>query len=700
MAPEAPRAQASTWLLDNGPRELEALFRAIVYHPSVPVLIADNDRNYRDASAGAGRLLGLSRDEIIGRRMDDFADPSFKPRIPELWSAFLGSGEQEGALRLAGPDGTLWEVEYTAKGNVLPVRHLLVLRDKERADGGEKDPIPSWVQDYALFLLDADGQIVSWYSGAERIYGYRGDEVADKHVSCLQPGEEESGAEPRHELDRAAAEGHFGSEAWHVRKNGSRFWANVITMALRDEKGELRGFARVVRDFSERYERDEKLRRSRALVRPVPLESTIAGIVSGEFDRIPEANDAFLNLVGYSRDDLLAGRLRWPDLTPPECAALDDLAHEEGLRFGACTPYEKELLRKDGTRVPVLVATAVLKLSPFRWITFVQDLRERDHLENVGDEDVAGKKNFEEMVGNSAALRRILRQVEVVAPTDANVLVLGETGTGKELVARAIHRLSPRKNFSFVTLNCAAIPTGLLESELFGYEKGAFTGALSQKIGRFELAHRGTLFLDEVGDIPLDLQPKLLRALQEKSFERLGGTRTIPIDVRLVAATNRNLTQMMGDKLFRSDLYYRLKVFPITTPPLRDHPEDIPVLARHFTQKYAREMNKQITKIPSDTMRALANWSWPGNVRELENFIERAVILSRGPNLRAPLAEIRSGTSGPAGDSTLEQVEREHVIRVLRETGGVISKAATRLGMPRTTLNALMRKLGVSRKDL
>ena len=402
----------------------------------------------------------------------------------------------------------------------------------------------------------------------------------------------------------------------------------------------------MVRDFSERHERDEKLRRSRARVRPIPPESTIAGIVSGEFDRIPEANDAFLKLVGYSREDLLAGRLHWPDLTPPEYSALDDLAHEEGLRFGACTPYEKELLRKDGTRVPVLVATAVLKLSPFRWITFVQDLRERDQVESVGDDDVEGKQNFEEMVGNSAALRRILRQVEVVAPTDANVLILGETGTGKELVARAIHRLSPRKNFPFITLNCAAIPTGLLESELFGYERGAFTGALSQKIGRFEMAHRGTLFLDEVGDIPLDLQPKLLRALQEKAFERLGGTRTIPIDVRLVAATNRNLTQMMGDKLFRSDLYYRLKVFPITTPPLRDHPEDIPVLARHFTQKYAREMNKQIDKIPSDTMQALVSWPWPGNVRELENFIERAVILSRGPNLRAPLAEIRPDAIG------------------------------------------------------
>ncbi len=699
----ASQSQPTRWLVERGPQELELLFRAIVYHPSAPILVTDNDRNYLDASAGAGKLLGLPRDKIIGRRMDDFAGPGFKPKLSKLWGAFLEQGEQEGSLQLRSPDGKLRDVEYTAKGNVLPVRHVLVLRDKTApAETGqtEKGRSPSWVQDYALFLLDVSGCIAAWYSGAGRIYGYNEGEALGQHISFLYPSEDTLSVKLREELKRAAAEGHFGSEAWHVKKDGSRFWANVITMALKDESGELQGFARVVRDFSERHEKDEKLRRSRAHIRPIPAESTIAGIVSGEFDRIPEVNDAFLELVGYSREDLASGRLSWPDLTPPEYAALDELAHEEGLRFGACTPYEKELLCKDGTRIPVLVVTAVLKLSPFRWITFVQDLRERDRLESVEDEAVKISDDFVEIVGSSAALRRVQRQVEVVAPTDANVLILGETGTGKELVARAIHRLSPRRNFPFVTLNCAAIPTGLLESELFGYEKGAFTGALSQKIGRFEMAHRGTLFLDEVGDIPLDLQPKLLRALQEKAFERLGGTRTIPIDVRLVAATNRNLTQMMGDKLFRSDLYYRLKVFPITTPPLRDHPEDIPVLVRHFTQKYAREANKQIDKIPSETMRALVSWSWPGNVRELENFIERSVILSRGPALRAPLAEIRADGLEAGSSSTLEQVEREHIIRVLRAAGGVVSTAATRLGVPRTTLNAMMRKLGISRKDL
>jgi len=575
----------------------------------------------------------------------------------------------------------------------------VVLRDKTVHNGSALSEIPAWVQEYALFLLDVDGNIAAWYSGAERIYGYTAAEVLGQHAAMLYPADDTLQAHLDEELSRSVSQGHFADEGWCARKDGSRFWANVVTISLKDEKGTLRGYARVVRDFSERRERDEKLRVSRTRLQPPTAETMIAGIVSGEFDRIPEANDAFLELIGYSREDLLNGSLHWPELTPPEYFALDELAHEEGLRFGACTPFEKELIRKDGTRIPVLVATAVLKLSPFRWISFIQDLSVGAQPENHQDEVTEVKHDFSEIVGRSVAMNRILGQIELVAPTNATVLILGETGTGKELVARAVHHISPRRDRPFVTLNCAAIPTGLLESELFGYERGAFTGALSQKIGRFEMANRGTLFLDEVGDIPLDLQPKLLRALQEKAFERLGGTKTIPIDVRLVAATNRNLTQMMGDKLFRSDLYYRLKVFPITTSPLRDHPEDIPILVRHFTEKYARQMGKKLDNIPPDTMRALVGWQWPGNVRELENFIERAVILSSGISLRAPLAEIRPDAAEPAGDSTLEQVERNHVVRVLGETDWVISRAATRLGMPRTTLNALMRKLGIFRKD-
>lgn len=586
---------------------------------------------------------------------------------------------------------TTWLFEHGPKELELLLRAIQSRPSPLLSDGASDN--------YALVLVDADGLIVAWHPGAERIFGYQSSEVIGKSISLVDP-EETPLSLTREQLKRASAEGHAGREGRQAKKDGSRFWANTIALALKDEHGDLQGFGMAVRDFSERHEEDEKLRKSRARLRAVPAKSTIAGVVSGESDRTLEANDTFLAMAGYSREDLETGRMNWLELTPPEYLRLDDLAHEEGLLFGACTPFEKELIHKDGTRIPVLVATAVLKLSPYKWITFVQDLRERDRQESVDGNAVEPTKDFGEIVGGSAAMKRVMGQVEVVAPTDATVLILGETGTGKELIARAVHRLSPRKNYPFVTLNCAAIPTGLLESELFGYERGAFTGALSQKIGRFEMANRGTLFLDEVGDIPLDLQPKLLRALQEKSFERLGGTKTIPIDVRLVAATNRNLTQMMGNNLFRSDLYYRLKVFPITTPPLRDRPDDIPILARHFTQKYAETMNRIIEKIPTETMRALVSWPWPGNVRELENFIERSVILSRGPSLRAPVSELREDATETKDSSTLEDVERDHILRVFRETGGVVSTTASRLGVPRTTLNAMMKKLGISRSDL
>jgi len=283
------------------------------------------------------------------------------------------------------------------------------------------------------------------------------------------------------------------------------------------------------------------------------------------------------------------------------------------------------------------------------------------------------------------------------------VLIQGESGTGKELIARAIHNLSARRGRTFVKVNCAAIPTGLIESELFGHEKGAFTGAISQKIGRFELADKGTLFLDEIGDIPLELQPKLLRVLQEREFERLGSTRTVKVDIRLVTATNRELSQMIASREFREDLFYRLNVFPIPLPPLRERREDIPLLVRYFTQKYARRMNRRIETIPSEAMEALTNWSWPGNVRELENMIERAVILTRGSALHVPLAELRNGgeTAAMTGPlTTLEEAEREHILRALRECKWVVgglAGAAARLGLKRTTLQSRMQKLGIAR---
>jgi len=311
------------------------------------------------------------------------------------------------------------------------------------------------------------------------------------------------------------------------------------------------------------------------------------------------------------------------------------------------------------------------------------------------------QRRFEQVIGKSAALETVFEQVECVAPTDSTVLIQGETGTGKELIARAIHNVSTRCGRSFVKLNCAAIPLDLLESELFGHEKGAFTGAIAQRIGRFEMADKGTLFLDEVGDIPPALQPKLLRVLQEQEFERLGSTHTRKVDVRLIAATNRDLTEMMKDGDFRTDLYYRLNVFPIRLPPLRERREDIPLLVEYFMEKYARRMRKRIESIPTATMQKLVDWPWPGNVRELQNMIERGVILSKGFVLEIPLPELEQSKmpsfSDNNGTGTMKDFEREHILDALRDTGWVVAGAAARLGMNRSTLNARMRKLKIQR---
>jgi formate hydrogenlyase transcriptional activator len=317
------------------------------------------------------------------------------------------------------------------------------------------------------------------------------------------------------------------------------------------------------------------------------------------------------------------------------------------------------------------------------------------------EDEIRGEIDFEGIVGQSSALRHVLNLVETVAPSDSTVLLLGETGTGKELIARAIHDRSRRKDRTFVKLNCAAIPTGLLESELFGHERGAFTGAIAQNVGRLELADQGTLFLDEVGDIPIEIQPKLLRALQEREFERLGSNRTKKVDVRLVAATNRDLEKMMGNREFRSDLYYRLNVFPIRIPPLRERPEDIPLLVRYFTQKYGRRMQKQIESIPAKAIKKLSIWHWPGNIRELENFIERSVILTRGTALQAPIAELgHNGRHAPVA-GTREANERDEIVRILKATNWRVAGpdgAAARMNIKRTTLISRMKKLRIDRQ--
>jgi formate hydrogenlyase transcriptional activator len=382
-------------------------------------------------------------------------------------------------------------------------------------------------------------------------------------------------------------------------------------------------------------------------------------------------------------------------------------------RTDAFAPQDIELLQQVAAQIAIAVENALA----FKEIDALKNKLAVEKL--YLEEEIRSEFNFEEIIGESPALKRALAQVELAAPAGTTVLLLGETGTGKELFARAIHNLSPRRDRTFVKINCAAIPSGLLESELFGHERGAFTGAINQKTGRFELADRGSLFLDEVGDIPLELQPKLLRVLQEQEFERLGSNRTQHVDVRVVAATHQDLSKLVAERSFRSDLYYRLNVFPIHIPALRERSEDIPLLVRYFVQRFSRSLNKAVEYIPANAMDALAQYSWPGNVRELENLIERAVLLSPGKELRVPLSELKSSTlattdadpsssltsftsstSSASSISTLEEAERQHILRALKQTQWRIAGpkgAAKLLGMKRTTLQARMRKLGIRR---
>ena len=572
------------------------------------------------------------------------------------------------------------------------------------------------VKDYAIFILDPHGRVSSWNAGAERIKGYKSDEIVGEHFSRFYTQEDIELGRPDSELKVAASEGRLEDEGWRVRKDGSRFWANVVITAIRDENGELLGFSKVTRDFTERKKVEEALRASENRFRSLFEFSPDAIVVTNQEGKIAEVNAHVREAFGYDRSELLGQPI---EVLVPERFRVahpghraDYAAHPRVRTMGAGLDLYGR--RKDGSEFPVDIMLGPVAapegqmvLSVIRDLTQKREAEEalwRSEQENRYLEgELITTHQFDEIVGESSGLKRVLKQVEDVAATDATVLILGETGTGKELIARAIHHLSARRDHAFVKLNCSAIPSGLLESELFGHEKGAFTGAIAQKIGRLELAHQGTFFLDEVGDLPPELQPKILRALQEKEFERVGGTRTIPVNVRLVAATNRDLAKMVGAGQFRSDLYYRLKVFPVTLPPLRERREDIPLLVRYFLSSHSKRMGKRIETISPETMQALVNWRWPGNIRELENFMERSVILSPGSTLRSPLAELQAvAEPGGSTDTNLESAERDHILRVLRECQGMIGGAggaAERLGLKRTTLNSKIKKLGIERRD-
>ena len=569
----------------------------------------------------------------------------------------------------------------------------------------------------AIVVTDSEGRITNTNAQVQRAFGYTREELVGKRVEVLVP-ERFRGGHPNHRQTYNAQPSvrpmGVGLELYGLRKDGTEFPVDIMLSPV--ETAEGRVIVSVIRDISERKRTEEALRQSEQQLRALFEFSPDAIIASDREGRITQVNARVESFFGYDRGELLGQSVeilvpeRFRRTHPARRKDYSDQARVRPMGVG----LELYGRRKDGSEFPVDIMLGPVETAEGRIVlSVIRDLTEKREAEEALrrseqekqylEEELNTEYRFEDIVGESVGLKRVLKHVETVAATDVTVLILGETGTGKELIARAIHQLSSRNERTLVKLNCAAIPTGLLESELFGHEKGAFTGAICRKIGRLELAHEGTLFLDEIGDLPLELQPKILRALQEKEFERLGGTQTIPVNVRLVVATNRDLAKMVADKEFRSDLYYRLRVFPITIPPLRERREDIPLLVRYFVDKHSRLLYRKIETIPTDTMRALTRWDWPGNIRELENFIERAVILTNGPVLRAPLSELEflEKASPPEG-STLEATEREHILRVLRETKGKIAGAqgaAARLGLKRTTLNSKLKKLGIERSD-
>ncbi|MGD0939096.1 MAG: sigma 54-interacting transcriptional regulator [Terracidiphilus sp.] len=735
------------------------------------IIVTDSDGIIRHANPRAAELFGYAHEELIGKKVEELVPERLRSRHPshrENYNAHPRERQMGAAMELSGlrKDGTEFPVDIMLKpletedgpavlSFVRDITEQRAAQDAMRNQDQQMRSVVESVRDYAIYLLDSEGYILTWSPGGERIKGYTADDIIGKHFSRFFTREDVERDHPEELLRLAAARGRFEEEGWRVRKDGSRFWADSILTAIRDSSGTVTGYAKVTRDFTDRKRAEEAvmMQLTSALLANMDVRKLLGAISASLHEVIPH-DAATLGLYDSSAD-LLAVQFLGPegeehrrdDIRLPiegspageafrtrEPVLLDQIKSsrfaeasvrhftELGMQSGRWVPLihrgeaigvlavasrlESAFIQSDAEMLTQVAGQVAIAVNNAMTIRQIAELRDRFRMEKQYlEEEINVENRFDDIVGESSGLRQVLRDIETVAPTGATVLIQGETGSGKELLARAIHRLSPRNERTFIKVNCAAIPAGLLESELFGHEKGAFTGAIARKMGRLELAHEGTLFLDEVGELPLDLQPKLLRALQEKEIERLGGTRPIKVDVRVIAASNRDLAKMVADKEFRADLYYRLKVFPIQSPPLRERINDIPMLVRHFVSLHSRRMGKSIETISDATMEALKQWKWPGNIRELENFLERAVILTRGSTLYIPVAELtveEQNESPSPESSTYEAAEREHILRVLRDAKGMIAGddgAAARLGLKRTTLNSKMKKLGIVRSD-
>jgi PAS domain S-box-containing protein len=718
-------------------REKDDWHRDLVEHSLDLLCVHDLRGRLLGANAASARVLGYSVEELLKIPMQELLTPDRRFEFETYLEQIAAIGEAHGILAVMTRRGEqrLWEYHNTLRieGVPFPVVRGIAhdVTDQKRVEKLLREMNCKLLEeavereratyDLQLFrtLLDQSNdaielldlvtlQFLDVNETACRVLGYTREELLRIGVLGIDASLNEESARKRVEVLRRG--GQLTVEGIHRRKDGTTFPVELTMKLVRMERDYV---VVIARDITERKLVQSALEASESHFRMLVEQASDGIFVSDAQGHYLEVNSAGAEMLGRTKEEVL------------QCSIADVITNEELLRVDpemtrlqgdVVTRVEWQFRRKDGSVFPGEVTGR--RLPDGRLQGILRDISEQKRNEEtlrstmeelrLAKEKLAEERlylkqeidtemGFGEIVGQSKALKEVLTQVTTVAVSDATVLVEGETGTGKELIARAIHRMSLRRGNSFIKMNCAAIPSGLLESELFGHEKGAFTGAIERKLGRLELADRGTLFLDEIGEIPLELQPKLLRVLQDHEFERLGSTRTLRVDFRLVVATNRDLWESVKRGEFRRDLYYRLKVFPVCVPPLRERREDIPLLVEHFVRVYSDRMKKSITSIPKRAMDLLSHWNWPGNIRELENFVERSVILTEGSVLRAPLRELRA-TLITDTNLSLEDAQKEHILRVLKESGGQIggpTGAAARLGLKRTTLQSRMKQLGI-----
>lgn len=699
-------------------RDSEDRYRDLVENSEDLVCIHDLEGRLLSVNAAPARILGYTPEELLKIPMRDLIIPEGRPAFDQYLERLRnGSRVETGLLCVVARTGEwrTWEYRNTLRTEGVPVPVVRGMAhditDRRRAELAlQESEERLWLAQDIAHIGTFDRNLLTgesnWTPQMEVMYGLKPGtfpRTVEKFLELVHPDDREQVAA----LVKRSMESGDAQGEWRVRwADGTVRWIRGCWKVFKDSAGSPLRVIGIDYDITERKVAEEVVCRSEERFR-VALKGSPTAVFSQDRDLrytwiYNFASLTAAQVLGKTDDDILG---------PEKARRVRELKQRvlktgKGLREEITVSYSGSKFTYDLTLEPVFnsqgaivgITGAAMDIARLReWADTLEEQRNKlVHEKSYLEGEIEAELGFEQIIGQSTALREVLKKVRIVAPTDSTVLLLGETGTGKELVARALHGLSSRHEKSFIKLNCAAVPSGLLESELFGHEKGAFTGAVNQKLGRLELADGGTLFLDEIGELPFELQPKLLRVLQDREFERLGGVRTLRVDVRIISATNCDLQREVADRNFREDLFYRLNVFPISLPPLRDRRSDIPVLVSYFVKKYSHRMGRDIEVIPTDTMQVLQNWNWPGNVRELENMIERMVILTKGRVLAAPPVELRMPQENP--EDNLVEMERDYILRVLHETQGVVSGAdgaAIRLGLKRTTLQSMLKRLGI-----